>query len=72
VTCRRFAGGRQTRYDFTADQFDDPKYSHEIEYKDISSSFEEAKTETLPGQIDAMRTAFKIAFYAATSKGDPQ
>jgi hypothetical protein len=51
-----------TRYDFTADQFEDPEYSHKIEYKDLVSSFEEAKTETLPGQIDAMRTAFEKAF----------
>ena len=51
-----------TRYDFTADQFEDQQYSHKIEYKDRISSFEEAEAETLPGQIEAMRTAFDKAF----------
>jgi hypothetical protein len=50
------------RYDFTADQFKNPEYYHEIEYKDLPSSAIEAATETLPGQIDAMRIAFKKAF----------
>jgi hypothetical protein len=50
------------RLDFTAEQFDDPQYSHKIEYKDLVSSFEEAKTETQPGQVEAMRTAFDKAF----------
>ena len=30
------------RYDFTADQFEMPGYSHEVEYKDILSSADEA------------------------------
>ena len=50
------------RYDFTADQFEDPEYFHQIEYKDLISSFQETATDTLPGQIDAMRTAFEKAF----------
>jgi hypothetical protein len=51
-----------TRYDFTAEQFEDPLYSHIIEYKDLISSFDEAKSETLFGQIEAMRTAFDKPF----------
>ena len=51
-----------TRYDFTAEQFEDPLYSHSIEYKDLISSLDEAKSETLFGQIEAMRTAFDKAF----------
>ena len=53
------------RYDFTADQFEMSEYSHTVEYKDISSSAEEAATETLPGQIDAMRAAFGKALNEA-------
>lgn len=51
-----------SRYDFTADQFEDPEYSHKVEYKDLSSNSEEARSETLPGQIEAMRAAFEKAF----------
>ena len=51
-----------TRYDFTADQFESPEYFHEIEYKDLPSSPKEAATETLPGQIEAMSSAFEKAF----------
>ena len=53
------------RYDFTADQFEMPEYSHTVEYKDVLSSAEEAATETLPGQIDAMRAAFGKALKEA-------
>jgi hypothetical protein len=49
----------RVRYDFTADQFEMSEYSHTVEYKDILSSAEEAATETLPGQIDAMRPGKK-------------
>jgi len=45
-------------YDFTADQFEMPGYSHKIEYKDILSSSEEAATEAQPSQIYEMRAAF--------------
>jgi hypothetical protein len=41
------------RYDFTADQFDEP-----IEYKDIPSNSTEAQAITTAGQVDAMRSAF--------------
>ncbi len=47
------------RYDFTADQFEIPDYWHELNYKDFPSSVEEAMTETLPGQVEAMREAFR-------------
>jgi len=50
------------RYDFTADQFDIPNYWAELTYKDLLSSVEEALTETLPGQIEAMRSAFSVAW----------
>jgi len=53
------------RYDFTADQFEDPEYFHKIVYKDIPSSAEEAATETLPSQIEEMRAAFKRAIKIA-------
>ena len=46
------------RHDFTADQFEIPDYWKTVEYQDIPSSVEEALTETLPGQVDAMRSAF--------------
>jgi hypothetical protein len=53
------------RYDFTADQFDVPDYIREFTYKDIPSSVEEALTEMLPGQLEAMRVAFKKEMAAA-------
>lgn len=49
------------RYDFTADQFAIPGYWGELSYEDIASSVAEAKTETLPGQLEAMRSAFSAA-----------
>jgi hypothetical protein len=49
------------RYDFTADQFNIPGYWGALSYDDIASSVAEAKTETLPGQLEAMRTAFAAA-----------
>ena len=49
-------------YDFTADQFEMPEYSHKVEYEDILSSVDEAATETLPGQIEEMKRAFGKAF----------
>ncbi len=57
--------GLQIRHDFTADQFEMPQYSHEVEYKDILSSAEEAATEALPGQIDEMRAGFGKALKEA-------
>lgn len=52
-------GGK--RYDFTADQFDVTGYILEFTHKDIPSSVEEAITEMLPGQLEAMRSAFSSA-----------
>lgn len=49
------------RYDFTADQFEMPDYSHKVEYKDILSNVTEATAETMAGQIDEMRAAFRNA-----------
>lgn len=49
------------RYDFTADQFDMPEYSHKVQYKDIPSTIEEAATEAEWRQIEEMRSAFKKA-----------
>lgn len=49
------------RYDFTADQFNIPDYWHELSYEDVVSSAADAETETLPGQIEAMRTSFAAA-----------
>ena len=49
------------RYDFTADQFKMPGYSHSVVYDDIPSSASEAETEMLPGQLDTMRYAFRKA-----------
>ena len=49
-------GGR--RYDFTADQFDIPDYWQQPVYFDYPSSVDEAMTETISGQVDAMRSAF--------------
>ena len=50
------------RYDFTADQFDIPDYWRKVVYEDISSSVDEAITETLPGQLETMRSAFARAW----------
>jgi hypothetical protein len=50
------------RYDFTADQFDIPDYWRKVVYEDISSSVDEVITETLQGQLEAMRLAFAIAW----------
>ena len=57
------------RYDFTVDQFEMSEYSYTVEYKDILSSAEEAATETLPGQVDAMRGAFGKALEEAGEAG---
>ena len=45
--------------DFTSDQFDIPEYWCEPTYDNALSSIDEALTEMLPGQIEAMRAAFK-------------
>lgn len=50
------------RYDFTADQFSMPDYSHDVKYKDILSDEVEAMSETMPGQVDELRRAFCKAF----------
>ena len=50
------------RIDFTADQFLMPNYSYELTYEDQISSVTEAEAECLPGQIDALRYAFRKAF----------
>ncbi|MDO8270588.1 MAG: hypothetical protein Q7U82_01535 [Gammaproteobacteria bacterium] len=47
------------RHDFTASQFEMDDYWLEVNYEDVPSSVEEALTEMMPGQIDAMRSAFK-------------
>jgi len=50
------------RYDFTRSQFDDlPDYWGPVSYDDTPSSVADAMTEMLPGQVDAMRTAFRKA-----------
>lgn len=49
------------RYDFTVDQFNIPTYWCKVIYKDIPSSVAEALTEMLPGQLEAMRSAFSKA-----------
>jgi hypothetical protein len=54
------------RYDFTADQFSMPDYSYELTYEDHHSNVDEAERETLPGQVDALRQAFRRAFNEAT------
>lgn len=46
------------RVDFTADQFSMPNYSYDLQYEDRPSSAEEARTETMPGQVEALRSAF--------------
>ena len=57
------------RFDFTADQFEMPDYSHKVEYKDMMSSAEEATTEMLSGQLDEMRYAFNRALKANAEAG---
>ena len=52
---------KRCRHDFTADQFAIPNYWCELVYKDLASSVEEAGTETLSSQLEAMRSAFKKA-----------
>ena len=49
------------RYDFTADQFAMPGYSHTVKYNDVMSDAEEAATETSPSQITELRLAFRQA-----------
>jgi hypothetical protein len=56
------------RYDFTADQFNIPDYWAELTYKDIPSSVNEAMTETLSGQVEAMRSAFAVAWQKLNSR----
>ena len=51
-----------TRYDFTADQFSMPDYSHDVGYDDILSSVKEAESETMFGQVEELRRAFCKAF----------
>lgn len=51
-----------TRYDFTADQFSMPDYSHKVQYEDILSSVKEAMSETMFGQVEEMKRAFHEAF----------
>lgn len=50
-----------TRYDFTADQFSMPDYSHDVKYNDTLSNVAEAESETMSGQIDELRRAFRKA-----------
>lgn len=51
-----------TRYDFTANQFSMPDYSHDVKYDDILSSMDEAASETMFGQVEELRRAFREAF----------
>jgi len=39
-----------------------PDYSHDVKYEDILSNVEEAKSETMSGQVDELRRAFRKAF----------
>lgn len=55
-----YIGG--VRYDFTADQFEDPRDRYEIKYRDWPSSAEEAQTETSPQYISELRNAFTLAY----------
>ena len=50
------------RVDFTADQFTMPDYSYALTYEDRASSAAEAEEETRPGQVEALRRAFRKAF----------
>lgn len=47
------------RYDFTADQFSMPDYSHDVKYDDTLSSVAEAESETTFGQVDELRRVFR-------------
>ena len=49
------------RIDFTADQLNMPSYWLMPSYLDIISSVSEATTELMPGQLEAMRSAFRVA-----------
>lgn len=53
------------RVDFTADQFSMPAYSYDLKYEDHLSSAEEALTETMLGQVDALRIAFRREIQSA-------
>ncbi|WP_045223789.1 YunG family protein [Methyloterricola oryzae] len=53
------------RVDFTADQFDMPGYSYALKYEDCPSSVTEALAECLPGQVDALRHAFRRSIAGA-------
>lgn len=46
------------RIDCTSDQFTMPEYSYNLTYEDHPSSAAEAVTETLAGQVEALRVAF--------------
>ncbi len=53
------------RFDFTRSQFDElPDYWGPVVYDDTASSLADAMTEMLPGQLEAMRAAFKKALDA--------
>lgn len=52
------------RFDFTEEQLRIPDYWSNVDYHDIPSSVAEAETEMLPGQLSAMRSAFKAAMEA--------
>lgn len=54
------------RVDFTADQFSMPGYSYDLKYEDHLSSAEEALSETIPGQVDALRIAFRHEIQSPT------
>ena len=49
------------RIDFTADQFTMPCYFYALTYEDRPSNAAEASEETLPGQIEALKLAFRRA-----------
>lgn len=49
------------RIDFTADQFRMPGYSYDLKYEDHPSDAAEAAKECLPGQVEALRRAFRRA-----------
>lgn len=58
------------RIDFTADQFSMPGYSYALTYEDLPASAAEAEADTLPGQVGALRLAFRKAFDGVTGRGD--
>lgn len=49
------------RLDFTEDQLNMSDYWSMPQYLDLPSSIAEAQTELMPGQLDAMRSAFRAA-----------